>query len=1212
MPVAPAPQPAVQQHTFELGFAVPAAPAPAAQQQHLQANAIVGANSLNLSSWQTMAFEKTPHLLDDSEGEDATPPPPPLPKKKKSQDPYVEAIRNAVVSLNTPRIYHSNSRNLQQTAPSPASAAAQDHEMTVDSPPQNGGNGNIGNLFTQAARQHVNLFGQSGATSTQPSLFAAPPMASSAPPPTFAATPVAFSAPAPSFSAPAASSPASSLFFPAPSTAASASAAPFSFSPAPVPAAPSVFSAPSVPASAPPALFSASSALFSALQKETPASAVASAASSVAAPVSTPPTPQPAAVPASLAAPASPVSAPLFPVVTPASPTVNSAPPAATPALPKATLVSQGTGLSSDVALIATPSNAGLFSHMLPAYSLRALEPQQYPSIFSEKQRYQFRMAFKLMSLEAGLQNHLDNHPGEELDSDRTDVYNKVQAMILDEAARVIPSTRKRTSDDNGQMNGYLGETKRQEISNHSYIPTKPANPPVNPLVNPAVNRPIDPLPATPLSSGNKKRKADEQITKDSYDPNGSVTIHETAKKGRSSTDEGVSYPKLPSPKSSNTPSRASNTAQLFQNLTSSVSAKEAPKPRSMGSSSSFQNKANTSVTSSQEDSLAATNTENTPAAAKNQSQFKVPTFAASSGQKPSFHFGTTSTNTTDKPTGSVPNFGESASDASQKAAFQVSNFGALSSSAKDKSAGPVPKSSESAGDVSQKPTFQVPKFGNPTNFLDAFSKKAATDEKKEKAKRKAKEFDSDEDDEENWERQDAEKQAAKKQKMAELVKDEFKFKMPTAPASGQKTAPPLFSISGSTVKSPTKSASVEKTVDTPAAGRSLFDRIENDTNGEPKREMPLSGETNSRSATTPSAQNIFGASTKAPSNIFGTFTGAPSNTSGASTSGPSKFSDVASSAPSNQKTPEKKRLGGFGTPNANPEAAKLFSALSGSPNAGDNTWKPETPIKFGASQAAPTPAMSSKQGSVLDSAVAANPFAEFDQKPTPAINITAATPTPATSSKQTSVFDSATKSKSFTGFGQDIFGSTPTTSSTTPSSKFGVGFNFGAPPTSTTPTTNPAIFNLAPSNNASAATSRGTTPDTGNATDEEALQDEQIDLASASKGEESEEIIFDCRARIQELNAETKKYETRAVGPLRLLKHKESGKCRLVGRIDASGRVVLNAGLMPSIKYEKVSKQVKFGALNLQGKLSTWVVLFKEAEKAEEFAKTCEENKSQ
>ena len=1211
-PVAPTPQPAPQQqHTFEQGFAVPATPAPvapvapAAQQPQLQASQIVGQDTLNLSSWLDGEFEKTPHLPDDSEGEEAEPPPHPTPvKHKHSRDPYVDSIRQLSLKSLEGRIYHRDSQLSQQVAQAPSPASAQDHEMTLESPPQNGGNGNFANIFAQAPQSHVNVFGQTMPTSAQPSPFAA--------------TPIAFGQ----------SSPAPSLFFPASPTAASAPPAPFLFSPAPAPATSAIFSGPPMQTSAPSTTFSASPALFSFPQKEPPASSVSTPAFSVAAPAFTAPTPaQSAAVsPPATVVPASSMSTPIFSMVASAPAVVDVAPPtASTPAM--ATPGPQVAPHTTNASFTAMPSNAGRFLKGLPAHSLRALEPKKYPPMFSEKQRYQFRMAFKLLSLEAGLQKHLDNNPGKALDSDRIRVYKDVQAMILEEAARLIPGTRKRTSDDDGQMNGYLGETKRQEVNNHSFIPTQPANPPTNSAISPAVNRPIDPLPATPVSSGNKKRKADEQITKDTYDANGSVTTLESAKKDRQSAEEGVSYPKLPSPKSTDTPGKASSTAQLFQNLANSPSAKEAMNSRSMGPSTSFQSKASTFVGSTQKDSPAAFKTgsgndsksvtpapifggassfsvsTNAMATATNQSPSKIP----SSGSKPSFQFGTSSTNITDKPTGSVPKFGESASDASQKAAFQVPSFGASSSSIKDKPAGAVPKSSEPAGDVSQKPTFQVPKFGNPTNFLDAFSKKAATDEKKEKAKRKADEFDSDEDNEEEWERQDAEKQAAKKQKVVDLAKDEFKFKMPTAMVSGQK-ATPLFSVSGSTIKSPTKNSSAETTVDTPTTGRSLFDRVEKDNNGDPKGQLS-SPEKTTNSSTTSSAHNIFGASNKASSNIFGASTGTPS-----------KVSDAASNAPSTQKTPEKKRLGGFGTPNANPEAAKLFNSLSGSPNAGDNTWNPETPIKFGASQAAPAPIMSSKQGSILDSAVTANPFAGFGQKSTPTINITAATPTPTTSSKQTSIFDSVTKPKPFTGFSQNIFGSAPTTSSTAPTSTstFGVGFNFGAPPTATT---NPSISNLAPSNNASAATSRGTTPDTGNTTDEEALQDEQIDLANASKGEELEEVIFDCRARIQELTIEVdqatktekKKYETRAVGPLRLLKHKESGKCRLVGRIDASGRVVINAGLMPSIKYEKVSKQqVKFGALNLQGKLSTWVVLFKEAEKAEEFAKVCEESKGQ
>ena len=1122
-------------------------------------------NSLDFRALLDISFEETTHLPEDA-ADDHVPLPAKTPKKQKKQhkkapDTIQATIEHPPTSLPSPRIKTIDSHNPQQTAaPFAPPAPAQDHEMTLESPPNHGGSSNFGYIFAQAAPARANLFAQS---TPAPSPVTAPPL-------TFSATPVAVStppssvfAPLPSFSAPPASSPAPSLFFSTPTVS-----------------------------SAPPPTFSFLPATVSAPPVEAPAPAAVAPAFSVAAP--------PPALPA--------------PVATPAPSLFTPNPPTGAPA--------------PNMAVAAVSVPPGLLARPLPKFSLEALSPRKYPPMFSEKQKQQFRMAFRLISLDTGLKNHISSFSMISSDSECIRFHQEVKEIVLNEAARVIPGTRKRISDDNGQMNGYGNQTKRQAIN----FPTQSASTAPKPS-------------AAPAMSGGKKRKADEQITKETYDEDGNDAFDEKSKKGRTSTEEGVSYPSLPSAESSNTGKKASSTAQLFKNLASPQTAEGGEKRKSVGSPSPLPNKTSTTMASSQKGPSSAFNpplsktnsnvptpmfgssssaSVNTPTTATNQSPFKVPTFAASSSQttnessfqfgaasgkandppavkapkfttpsskateKPSFQFSASSSNANDKPTGSVPKFGESASDASQKPAFQVPKFGAQSSSIKDTPAGSVPKFGESASGTGQKSGFQVPKFGNPTNFLDAFSKKAATDEKKEKAKRKADEFDSDEDNEEEWERKDAERQAAKKQKVAELAKDEFKFKMSTTATSEKGKAPPPFSVSSSTTRSPTKNLGAEKTKDTPTPGRSIFDRIEKDTNGEPKRQMPppepnksgfeflsaptstpSSKPTSSSSTASPSSQNIFSASASSPStqNIFST----PTNTS--------SIQNIfnATTAPTDQKTPEKKRLGGFGTPRENPEATKLFSGFSTSPNSGDNTWNPNTPIKFGTSQAAP------------------------------AINITAATPTPAASSKQTSVLDSAVKPKPFAGFGQGLFSSTPATSSATPTLGFssGVGFNFGAPPTSTS--------SLAPSNNASAATSRGTTPDTGGTSDEEVTPDEQINLASEGKGEETEETLFNGRARIQELDGETKKLETRGIGPLRLLKHKESGKCRLVGRIDSSGKVVLNAGLMPSIKYEKASeKQVRFGALNAQGRISTWVVRFKEGAMAEEFAKVCEESKNQ
>ncbi|KAK4994280.1 hypothetical protein LTR66_005665, partial [Elasticomyces elasticus] len=97
---------------------------------------------------------------------------------------------------------------------------------------------------------------------------------------------------------------------------------------------------------------------------------------------------------------------------------------------------------------------------------------------------------------------------------------------------------------------------------------------------------------------------------------------------------------------------------------------------------------------------------------------------------------------------------------------------------------------------------IQTPKFGIPaaTNLLSAFAAKATKQEEKDKERRKAEEFDSDEDDLAEWERQDAEKERARKAQLEQETKgkkakfvpgkgfvfDDETATSPSAPASSQ------------------------------------------------------------------------------------------------------------------------------------------------------------------------------------------------------------------------------------------------------------------------------------------------------------------------------------------------------------------------------------------------------------------------------------------
>ncbi|KAJ5814613.1 hypothetical protein N7474_006390 [Penicillium riverlandense] len=97
------------------------------------------------------------------------------------------------------------------------------------------------------------------------------------------------------------------------------------------------------------------------------------------------------------------------------------------------------------------------------------------------------------------------------------------------------------------------------------------------------------------------------------------------------------------------------------------------------------------------------------------------------------------------------------------------------STSASAANAAPSPPSDA----TTSAPALAIPKFGNGasgTDFMAQFKKQADKAAAEEKAKRKAEDFDSDEDDEEEWERKDAERQREKRAKIEAASKKKTKF----------------------------------------------------------------------------------------------------------------------------------------------------------------------------------------------------------------------------------------------------------------------------------------------------------------------------------------------------------------------------------------------------------------------------------------------------
>lgn len=279
------------------------------------------------------------------------------------------------------------------------------------------------------------------------------------------------------------------------------------------------------------------------------------------------------------------------------------------------------------------------------------------------------------------------------------------------------------------------------------------------------------------------------------------------------------------------------------------------------------------------------------------------------------------------------------------------------------------------------------------------------------------------------------------------------------------------------------------------------------------------------------------------------------------------------------------------------------FNRTTGAPS--DNTWKPDSPIRFGS----------------------ATPRQE-DQDSAPTVSVTAATPTKTES--PSNIFGSLNKSTGsapkqlsnlFGNMGGDakpaaslssIFG-TPT--NTTSLTSANVGFAFGASSTTSS---------LFPSAAVSATTSRATTPggttdgDGDNSGDGDAEQEKNPDfnLSTVGPGAEDEEVIHEIRAKAlkflqKEGGDNTNRWDSRGVGPLRVLKHKESGMSRVLLRMDPSGVIILNKALLPGVKYEQKEKTVRFlAALDDGAGMETWILQVKTPESAKALSEVLESNK--
>ena len=341
----------------------------------------------------------------------------------------------------------------------------------------------------------------------------------------------------------------------------------------------------------------------------------------------------------------------------------------------------------------------------------------------------------------------------------------------------------------------------------------------------------------------------------------------------------------------------------------------------------------------------------------------------------------------------------------------------------------------------------------------------------------------------------------------------------------------------------------------------------------------------------TSAANNVFGQvfsaqktsqSNSTTNNMFGQAFSAPKASE--STNNTNMFGQLSSAPKTSQPASNPNMLGQSSSTPMNGKSPFNFNT---SPS-GDNTWKPNTPIKFGTTSTAPS-------------------FSFTAPTPLKAGQNEGKTPT---TSPFLSVFSSGQPAN-------PVLGSPGV--NTTAGKATDVGFVFGGPPKAAS-----TAF-LAPSggasNNTSRATSPGMTSDTGleSANDSNEGTEEkhaQIDLSGPGPGEEDEDVLLQVRAKAMMLESAQigakKEWKNKGVGPLRVLKHRDTGRVRVLMKQDPRGQIVLNTALLKRIEYKlKDEKTLSMATASEDGSLSSWIVRVGKSEDAKRLSSLLEEEKN-
>ncbi|CAD6442560.1 1d16b447-72db-40df-b97c-74ba5e83f50f [Sclerotinia trifoliorum] len=726
-------------------------------------------------------------------------------------------------------------------------------------------------------------------------------------------------------------------------------------------------------------------------------------------------------------------------------------------------------------------------------------------------------------------------------------------------------------------------------------------------------------------SGGHKKRKP-EQPSRNEVAESGSSKKRKPEVYLTQNDPEGIEDGKNSNKRILN--GSSSSTSNMFKNILDSPerktralpgAAKEAvsvpaeaptanPFGNLAGASPIKSNTGTTSTTPSKPPAFKFTPTSTTPTT----SPTKPPIFASTSGVKPPAFSGT--------PVGGIkpPTFPSTPTDGIKPPTFSGAPNGGIK-----------PPTFAGAPTGGVKP----PTFGSgPVNFMAQFGQKAAEsaedNEKLLMQKAKDADFDSEDDDEAEWEANYKKKRAAELKELEELAKNKapnflVKSTGTTKSVEAKETAKPTATNVFAPFANTTSTPLFGQAKSTTGAAESIFSSANASGTSTPSLFSGTGSVLGGAAKTSSFAGNPFAHLSDADSNNQndgddessddgsdgGSEKKDPSykpNTSDGTLSTPSAHVDESASSIASKKAvtepPKLKKIGstassGATTPTPGAGGSLLsrmtrdpvsdeneksapkpstnmfgssFGATSDTP--ADKTWKPDTPIKF---------------GSTPPSAPAA-----------PTFNFTASTPTKPVNSPFGGLFGNS-------GASTPVLSNGPATTT---------GFQFGGPPSATS--------SLFPSVAASANTSRATSPGatTEGATDADDNDPEkvhaQVNLLESNPGEENEDVIHSVRTRAlkftpREEGDEKSPWDTKGVGPLKVLRHKETKATRILLRSDPSGSIILNKSLLSQVKYEASGKTIKLMTVGDDGKgLQSWVLQVKGNELAEELAKCLEDNK--